>query len=240
MARRPVIGITAALEPAGWGVWADIEANLSPRTYSVNVADAGAAPVVLPVDEASAERPDELLDVVDALLISGGADIDPASYGADPDERTRGYNAERDRFELALARGALDRELPVLATCRGMELLNVACGGTIDQHVDGGALHLETPGTFSEHEVRIEPGSLAARALGDERLRVHSHHHQGVERLGEGLIASGWAEPDGLIEAIEHPGHEFVLGVLWHPEELRQSPAIAALAEAARAKEKVF
>ncbi len=236
MPSRPVIGITAALEPAGWSVWSAVDVNLSQRTYSLNVSDAGAIPVLLPADEASVADPSDLLDAIDGLLLSGGADLDPASYGAEPHELTGGFNAERDRFELALARGAIERRMPLLATCRGMELLNVACGGTIDQHVEGADRHIETPGEFSQHEVRLEAGSLAARTLGAERLRVHSHHHQGIDRLGGGLVASGWSEPDGLIEAIERPGEEFALGLLWHPEEHRRSPVIGALAEAARSR----
>ena len=236
MTSRPVIGITAALEPAGWAVWNGIDANVSQRTYSLNVADAGAIPILLPADEASTGSPDELLRVLDGLLVAGGADLDPASYGTEPEPSTAGYNAERDRFELALTRRALELELPVLAVCRGLEILNVACRGTIQQDVANRELHLETPGRFSEHLVRLERGSLAARVAGAEQLSVHSHHHQGIDRLGDGLIATGWSEPDGLIEAIEHPGHEFVLGLLWHPEEHRRSPVIGALAEAARAK----
>ena len=127
MTSRPVIGITAALEPAGWAVWNGIDANVSQRTYSLNVADAGAIPILLPADEASTGSPDELLRVLDGLLVAGGADLDPASYGTEPEPSTAGYNAERDRFELALTRRALELELPVLAVCRGLEILNVAC-----------------------------------------------------------------------------------------------------------------
>lgn len=235
--RRPVIGICAALERAGWVVWRDIEANVSQRTYSLCVADAVAIPVILPADDASADAPDELLDILDALVLSGGADLDPASYGAEPHERTRGYKAERDRFELALARRALERDMPVLGICRGMQLLNVACGGTLEQHLADSDRHIHTPGQFSDHDVRLEPGSLAARALGAERVATRSHHHQGVDRLGEGVIATGWAEPGGVIEAIELPERSWALGLLWHPEEQRNNPAVAALAEAGRARE---
>jgi putative glutamine amidotransferase len=236
MSRRPVIGITAAVESARWGVWEDVEANVSQRTYSLSVGDAGAIPLVLPADDASAADADPLLDLLDGLILSGGGDLDPSTYGAEPDSRSSGMRAERDRFELALARRALERDLPVLGVCRGMELLNVARGGTLEQHVADAELHLHTPGRFTDHEVRLEPGSLAARAAGADRLAVRSHHHQGVGRLGAGLVASGWAEPGGLVEAIEIPERRFALGILWHAEEERRSRLITALAEATLAQ----
>ena len=152
-----------------------------------------------------AEAPDELLDRLDGLILSGGTDVDPASYGARPHPEVRSTTPERDRFELALAHGAIEAGLPVLGICRGMELLNVACGGTLDQHLERLDLHRHTPGAFGDHEVRLEPGSLAARAAGSERLTVRSHHHQGLAELGEGLVATGWSEPDGLVEAVEMP-----------------------------------
>jgi putative glutamine amidotransferase len=233
---RPVIGVSASIEAADWVVWEGVEANVSQRTYSLCIADAGAIPVILPADEASADSPDGLLDVIDGLVLSGGADLDPASYGADRDPHTKGYKAERDRFEIALARRALERDIPVLGICRGMQVLNVACGGTLVQQLADTSIHNHTPGQFSDHAVRLAPGSLAAEALGAERVSVHSHHHQGVDRLGDGLVATGWAEPGDVIEAIEHPGRSWALGLLWHPEEQRNNPALAALAEAARSK----
>lgn len=232
--RRPVIGICAALERARWAVWEDVEVNISQRTYSLGVADAGAIPVILPADDAATDAPDELLDLLDGLVLAGGADLDPAGYGAKPGPLTTGYRAERDRFELALARRALERDLPVLGICRGMQLLNVARGGSIEQHLADAELHIHTPGTFSDHDVRLEPGSLAARAVGAERATVRSHHHQGLARLGEGVVASGWAEPGGVVEAVELPDRRWALGILWHAEEARRSPVLAALAGAAR------
>ena len=234
MSTRPVIGITAALERARWTVWEDVEANVSQRTYSLTVGDAGAIPLVLPSDDASSADADQLLDLLDGLILAGGADIDPAVYGAERDPATSGFRAERDRFELALARGALERDMPLLGVCRGAQMLNVACGGDLQQQVADAGTHLHTPGRFADHEVRLEPGSLAARAVGVERMAVRSHHHQGIGRLGDGLVASGWSEPGGLVEAIEIPERTFALGVLWHPEEERRSPMIAALAEATR------
>ena len=171
-----------------------------------------------------------MLDLLDGLILAGGADLDPAAYGAIAAPSTIGFRAERDRFELALARAALARDLPLLGICRGMQLLNVARGGTLDQHLDDLATHLHTPGRFADHEVRLEPGSLAAAAVGRERVSVRSHHHQGLARLGEGVIASGWADPGEVVEAIEIAGHPWALGILWHAEEERPSPVIAALA----------
>lgn len=230
----PVIGITAAIETARWGVWEEVEANLSQRTYSIGVAAAGAIPVILPAADGPAGEADRLLDLVDGLILSGGGDLDPATYRAEADAHTAGVSADRDRFELALAGRALERDLPLLGICRGMEVLNVARGGTLEQHLADAEVHLHTPGRFSDHRVRLEPGSLAARAVGGQHLSVRSHHHQGVARLGEGLVASGWAEPGGAIEAIEAPDRRWTLGVLWHAEEERTSPVIGALAAAAR------
>jgi len=234
---RPVIGICAMVERAAWTVWNEVEVNISQRTYSLRVGEAGGLPLILPPDEASASAPEQTLDLLDGLVLSGGADIDPSLYGAEPDPRTVGSRPERDRFEIALARGALERELPLLGICRGMELLNVACGGTLDQHLADADLHVHTPGEFSDHDVRLEPGSLAARAVGAERVTVRSHHHQGMDELGDGLVASGWAEPGGTVEAIELPDRRWALGVLWHAEEERLSPVLAALTAAARDSE---
>jgi putative glutamine amidotransferase len=231
---RPVIGITAAIESARWTVWEDVETNISQRSYSAAVTDAGALPVLLPANEAGASAPDEVLDLLDGVILAGGADLDPAAYGAIAAPSTIGFRAERDRFELALARAALARDLPLLGICRGMQLLNVARGGTLDQHLADLATHLHTPGRFADHEVRLEPGSLAAAAVGRERVSVRSHHHQGLARLGEGVVVSGWADPGEVVEAIEVTGHPWALGILWHAEEERPSAVIAALAAAAR------
>jgi putative glutamine amidotransferase len=188
----------------------------------------------LPVDDASAGSPDQLLDLLDGLVLAGGADIDPLSYGAEPNPHTKGARRERDRFELALCHGALARGLPMLGVCRGMQLLNVACGGTLRQHLPDAERHVHTPGRFSDHDVRLAPGSRAARAVGAARVSVRSHHHQGVARLGEGLVASGWAEPGDTVEAIETAGEAWALGILWHAEEQRRSPVLEALVEATR------
>jgi putative glutamine amidotransferase len=233
----PAVGICAAVERVSWGVWEGEEVVLAPHNYPAAVQRAGGVALVLAPDGAALEDPDRVLDRVDALMLAGGADLDPASYGAEPHPETRGTWPARDRFELALARRALQREMPLLGICRGMQLLNVALGGSLDQHLPeslGHEGHRRVPGRFGEHRVRLEPGSLACRAAGAEALSVHSHHHQGVDRVGEGLRFSGRAEEDGVVEAIELPGRHFALGVIWHPEEDRGSQVIAALVEAAR------
>jgi putative glutamine amidotransferase len=231
--RRPVIGVPAALEQARWTVW-DAEANLSPRSYSIALGGAGAQAVVLPADDGIAADPGQALDLLDGLLVAGGGDISPALYGAEEAEETTGVRPGRDGFELALVREALDRDLPVLGICRGMEMLNVARGGTLVQEIAAKEGHLRTPGEFTTHEVELEPGSLAARAAGAERIAVRSHHHQGIGELGDGLVVTGRSVGDAVEEAIEDPSLDFCLGVLWHAEEESPSAVVGALVEAAR------
>jgi len=225
------IGICAPVERARWSHWDD-EVAITARGYVDSVQRAGALALLLPPDDEAAEAPDDLLDRIDGLILAGGADIDPATYGATPHPKTGATRPERDRFELALAHRALERGMPVLGICRGGQMLNVARGGTLHQHLPeivGDDRHLEIPGTFSEHEVELEPGSLAARAAEAERITVKSHHHQGVAELGEGLKATGHALPDGTVEALESTEHDFALGVLWHPEVDTRSKIVAAL-----------
>jgi putative glutamine amidotransferase len=229
--RRPVIGICAAIESARWAAW-EVLVNLSPRAYSLAVQRAGGIALLLPPDDVVAESPDELLDMIDALILAGGSDVDPASYGAKPHPETHGTRPERDRFEIALGTRALERDMPVLGICRGMQMLNVIQGGTLNQHL-GSELHRHTPGAFTDHGVRLDSGSLAARVVGGERTEVKSAHHQGVEELGDGVVASGHAD-DELVEAIELPDKTFAVGVLWHPEEDEQSRVVGSLVEEAR------
>jgi len=234
---RPAIGICAALEDARWGVW-DRPAVLLAHEYLIAIQDAGGMPLMIPPDPGLEANPDEALEKIDALILAGGADIDPASYGGEPHPKTNGTVPQRDRVELALTRRAIERELPVLGICRGMQLLNVAHGGTLRQHVPddvGHEEHRRHPGTFedSDHDVRLDPDSLAARVAGEELHGVKSHHHQGIAEVGEGLAVTGISVLDDLPEAIEVPGEQFVLGVQWHPEADEQSRVIRMLVEEA-------
>jgi putative glutamine amidotransferase len=230
------IGICAAIEQVRWGPWEET-VTMAPRSYATAVQATGALALLLPPGDGTA--PDAVLDRVDALILTGGSDVDPAFYGAASHPETKDTWPERDRFELALARAALERGMPVLGICRGMQVLNLALGGTLVQHIPdlvGHDHHRHTPGAFADHEVRLEPGSLAAAAAGAEQVTVKSHHHQGVDELGEGLAVTGWAVPDDLVEAIEVRDHPFALGVLWHPEEEERSRVVEALVAAARAE----
>lgn len=232
------VGISAAIEWAKWGAWAD-ELTMAPHSYTRAVQKAGGLALLLAPDDAAEAAPERWLDRIDGLLLSGGNDIDPAFYGQQPHPETKGIRPERDRFEIAMTRAALERSMPVLGVCRGMQLLNVARGGDLVQHLpdlvsnDG---HRITPGSFGDHEVRLGPGSLAARAVGAQRTTIKSHHHQGVGALGEGLVASGWSPDGDVVEAIEldEREHPFALGVLWHPEEEERSRVVGALVEAAK------
>ena len=177
---------------------------------------------------------DETLDAVDGLIFSGGSDLDPELYGEEAHASTDGVIRERDDFELTLMQAALARDLPVLAICRGSQVLNVALGGGLEQHVPdrvGTDAHKETPGVFAEHDVAVVPDTRLASILGD-RHDVKSHHHQGFGELGRGLRESARA-PDGTVEALEDPTKRFTLGVLWHPEEGEDLALFEALVEAA-------
>ena len=232
---RPVIGICTPLERARWGTW-HLDAFLLPRNYVDAVTRAGALALLLAPDPALVEDPDEALDRIDGLMLAGGADVDPATYGAERHPKTVGCVPERARFEIALVRRALERDVPVLGICRGMQVMNVACGGSLQQDLPellGHEEHRRVLGSFegADHDVRLTPDSLAARAAGEELHAVKSHHHQGLDRLGEGLVVTGWALIDDLPEAIELPANEFALGVQWHPEADETSRLIGALVE---------
>ena len=230
---RPLVGITTYAEPdVSWGAWR-LPAALIPLSYVRAIDAAGGRPLLVPP---TAEGVEETLDALDGLLFSGGADIDPETYGHEPHPATGGVRPERDRAELALLTAALERDLPVLAVCRGSQLLNVARGGDLVQHlpdVVGDEKHRHTPGVFTDHEVDVEPHSRLGAILG-ERAPVKSHHHQGFGRVGAGLVATAHAE-DGTLEALEDPSRRFALGVLWHPEEGEDAALFAALVEQARA-----
>lgn len=236
---RPVIGICTPLELARWSVW-ELDAFLLPRNYVDALQRAGAMALLLAPDPLLVENPDEALDHIDGLMLAGGADVDPSAYGSRAHAQTRGTVPERDAFEIALVRRALERDLPFLGICRGMQLMNVALGGTLHQHLPeshGHEEHRRVSGSFdgADHDVRLAAGSQAARAAGEERHATKSHHHQGVDRIGEGLSVTGWAEIDELPEAIELDGRRFALGVQWHPEADQASRLIAALVQQAAA-----
>jgi putative glutamine amidotransferase len=230
---RPVIGITAYAEPSvRWGVW-DVPAAVLPLAYVEQIERAGGRALVVPPSEGGVE---ETLDGLDGILFSGGSDIDPEHYGHEPHPETSNVRPERDRGELALLRAALDRDMPVLAVCRGSQVLNVARGGDLVQHlpeVVGHENHKHTPGVFADHDVDVREGTRLAALLGD-RAPVKSHHHQGFGTLGDGLVEAARAE-DGTVEAIEDPSKRFALGVLWHPEEGEDAALFDALVEEARA-----
>jgi gamma-glutamyl-gamma-aminobutyrate hydrolase PuuD len=225
---RPLVGITTYVEPAQWGHW-QLEAALIPYDYVRAVERAGGRPLLVPPSE---EGVDETLDALDALVLSGGNDLEPASYGAEAHPTTKGTNPARDRGELALLQAALERDLPVLAICRGLQVLNAARGGDLVQHlpeVVGHEEHRAVVGAFSEHAVRVDPASKLPAVDGP----VKSHHHQGIGRVGEGLREVAWAD-DGTVEALEDPSRRFALGVLWHPEAGTDQKLFDALVAEAR------
>jgi putative glutamine amidotransferase len=241
--RAPVIGLSTYSEPAQWAVW-QAPAALLPMSYLGQVTEAGGVPVLLPPVPGVASA----LGRLDGLILTGGGDVDPAGYGAEADPRTSRVQPDRDQAELELLAAALAEGLPVLGICRGMQVLNVARGGTLCQHLPDEAGHRPAPGTFGSHRVRLAPGSRLASVLrpgGGERgggqaggedgltLDVATAHHQGIDRLGDGLVPVAWAQ-DGLIEAVELAGpHPFALGVQWHPEAGRDGRLVSALVAAA-------
>jgi putative glutamine amidotransferase len=204
---------------------------MSPLAYVTSIEHAGGRALLVPPSENAVE---ETLDVFDGLVLSGGEDLHPEVYGAEPHPETQRTRPDRDRAELALLEGALERDMPVLAVCRGSQLLNVGLGGDLVQHlpeVVGSDRHRHTPGEFADHDVELREGSRLAELLG-ERAPVKSHHHQGYGRLGNGLQPVAWAD-DGTIEALEHPAKRFALGVLWHPEEGEDLALFEALVQEA-------
>ena len=227
---KPVVGITTYVTDARFGAW-NVESALVPTAYVSAVERAGGRPLLVPPSQ---DGVDETLDALHGLIFSGGPDLDPGTYGQEPHPETAADTPERDRCELALLGAALGRDLPVLAVCRGSQILNVSLGGDLLQHlpeVVGDEKHKHSAGTFSDHDVAVAPGTQLAGLLG-EHAPVKSHHHQGFGKLGEGLREAAWAE-DGTLEAVEDPSKPFALGVLWHPEEGEDQRLFEALVEAA-------
>ncbi|MFG3256566.1 gamma-glutamyl-gamma-aminobutyrate hydrolase family protein [Streptomyces sp. NPDC048172] len=224
----PLIGISTYLEPGvGWGVWRK-PAALLPTGYHELVQRSGGQAVLLPPD-GSPGAAAGLVSRLDAVITAGGPDVAPERYGAERDPRTGPAYPERDAWEIALTEAALDRGTPLLGICRGMQILNVARGGTLVQHMDG---HRGPEGVFGAHPVEPVPGTLLGRVL-TAPVDVPTYHHQSVEEIGEGLVPSAYAE-DGTVEALELPDAPgFVLAVQWHPEEgddLRLTEALVGAA----------
>ncbi|MFF0012307.1 gamma-glutamyl-gamma-aminobutyrate hydrolase family protein [Streptomyces sp. NPDC005374] len=224
MTGRPLIGVSTYLEAgARWGVW-ELEAALLPAGYPRLVQRAGGLAAMLPPD--APEHAAATVARLDGLVIAGGPDVEPVRYGAAPEPRTGPPARARDAWELALIEAALAARVPLLGICRGMQLLNVALGGTLVQHIDG---HAEVPGVFGRHPVKPVPGTVYGDIAPEETL-VPTFHHQSVDRLGTGLLPSAYAT-DGTVEAVELPGEHWVLGVQWHPEmgeDLRVMQALVA------------
>ncbi|MGW1781045.1 gamma-glutamyl-gamma-aminobutyrate hydrolase family protein [Streptomyces sp. NPDC002143] len=223
---RPLIGVSTYLESGTrWGVW-ELEAALLPVGYPRLVQRAGGLAAMLPPD--APEHAAATVARLDGLVIAGGPDVEPVRYGAEPDPRTGAPAPERDAWELALIDAALAADVPLLGICRGLQLLNVALGGTLTQHIDG---HAEVVGVFGSHPVKPVPGTLYAEVVAEE-TSVPTFHHQAVDRLGTGLVPSAYAA-DGTVEAVELPSAGWVLGVQWHPEMGEDVRVMRALVTAA-------
>jgi gamma-glutamyl-gamma-aminobutyrate hydrolase PuuD len=228
---KPLIGITTYVTAAVHGDWEE-ESALVPVDYVRAVERAGGRPLLVPPSD---DGVDETLEALDGVIFSGGGDLDPATYGQEPHPETQGVVEERDRGELALLQAALARDMPVLAVCRGSQVLNVARGGDLVQHLPeqvGHERHKHTPGQFADHDVAVEPGTRLGSLLGDH-APVKSHHHQGFGRLGSGLREAARAD-DGTVEALEDPSQRFAIGVLWHPEAGEDLRLFEELVEHAR------
>ncbi len=221
--------------PAQWGPWHQPAAVVA-ADYIHQVQAAGGIAVVIPPQPGD---PGDVLDRIDALMLTGGNDLQASLYGDEPHAEAEAPDPGRDAWEFGLVRQAIARDMPFLGICRGMQVMNVAFGGTLTQHLPeslGTTDHRRTTGSFdgNDHLVDLQDGSLVARAAGEVVHSVPSHHHQAVGRVGEGLVLSGVSSGDGVAEAIEMPGRRFALGVQWHPEADPTSAVIAALVDAAR------
>lgn len=229
----PLVAVSTYSVDADWKVWATT-ASLTPNTYLERLDQAGAVPILLPSRMVSMSRVDQLLDAVQAVVLIGGEDICGVPEGrAEAAEAHAAHNPERDAFEVALAQRAWERDIPLLGICRGMQVLNVARGGTLIENLPGAGTsseHLIERGVFNSHAVDVSPGTKVSELFG-ERVLVPSHHHQAVDHLGEGLTVSGRAS-DSVIEAVEAPTKGFFLGVQWHPEESEDLTLFEALVEA--------
>ncbi|MFI1682637.1 gamma-glutamyl-gamma-aminobutyrate hydrolase family protein [Streptomyces sp. NPDC020607] len=224
---KPLIGVSTYLESSvSWGVW-QLPAAVLPAGYPRLVRAAGGLTAMLPPDDPAHAA--EVVARLDGVVVAGGPDVAPERYGAAREERTGPPAPERDAWELALIEAALASRTPLLGICRGMQLMNVALGGTLVQHMDG---HVEGIGVFGTHTVKPVPGTLYESVVPDASTDVPTYHHQAVDRLGRDLVVSAYAE-DGTIEAVELPGQAWALGVQWHPEMGEDTRVMAALVRAA-------
>ncbi len=232
---RPVIGLTTYRQQARSGVW-DVHASFLPGVYLDGVTLAGGIVTLLPPQPVDADIAGRVLDALDGLIITGGKDLDPAAYGHQPHPATEEPAPDRDAWEFALLAAALRRRIPVLGICRGAQVLNVALGGTLHQHlpdVIGHSGHRAGDAVFATSAVRTVAGSRIAEMVGSS-AEVKCYHHQAIDRLGDGLVVSA-ADADGVIEAVEIPGPDFVVAVQWHPEETLEDLRIfSGLVQAAR------
>jgi putative glutamine amidotransferase len=229
------VGLTTYLERVQAGIW-DVPAGYLPSDYFEGVVMAGGIAVLLPPQPVDPEIAGRVLDGLHALVITGGYDLDPAAYGQQPHPTTDEPRSARDAWEFALLTGALQRGLPVLGICRGAQVLNVAFGGTLHQHLPdvlGHKGHRAGNGVFTTLPVRTVPGTRLAGLLG-ETVDASCYHHQGIDKVGEPLVVSAW-DADGVVEGLELPGDGFVLAVQWHPEKsLGDLRLFAAVVDAAR------
>lgn len=234
---RPLIGVTTYRQVSSWWAW-ERDAALVPAAYVDHVAEAGGWPLLIPPCEAGGgpgAGGAEAVAALDGLVLIGGGDIDAARYGQAPDPRSAGVSQLRDATELAVLAEALRTDLPVLAICRGAQLLNVHLGGELVQYlpdIAGSSTHQPAPGAFGEVAVTTQPGSRVGCIVG-QRVQVLCSHHQAIGKLGQDLVVTATAD-DGVIEAVELPDHRFVVGVQWHPEEGGGAPLFEALVEASR------
>jgi putative glutamine amidotransferase len=230
----PTIGVSTASARATWGVWTDAPTTLLLETYANRLVEAGAAPLLL----FSGTNPIDIVDHLDGIVLIGGQDVDPQAYGEEPGPSTQAPDPRRDAFESALALMATQRDLPLLAICRGHQVLNVTRGGTLHQHlpdVVGHTRHSPGRAVYGRTHVEIEPGSKLARALGVTTKEVDCYHHQAIDRLGRDLVVVARAD-DGVIEAVEDPSKPFLVGVQWHPEVQGDVALFGAFVEACRAR----
>lgn len=238
MSGRPVIGVTSYVEPASWSSWRDVPAALVPHAYVRQIAGAGGLALVVPPlpDDATEEDAREVLSRLDGLIIAGGVDVQSTRYGRDAHPLAQPPRPDRDASEILLAKVTAEEDVPLLGVCRGMQVMAVAAGGTLDQHLPdllGDTTHAPGVGMYGTHLVTPAAGTMVAGILGQE-VTVATYHHQGIAEA-PGYVSSAWAE-DGVLEAIEDPDATFRIGVQWHPEPGDDPRLFQSLVAAARGR----